>query len=64
MSPPCSIVRNYSIFLSSSDVSPKLFLIFVNNCSADFTSDSPLDSLSSRLSFYASATPPCIYDNI
>jgi len=61
--PLCSIVLSCSIFLSSSDVSPKLFLIFVNNCSADSTSDSPFANSSNRLSFHASATPPYTYDN-
>ena len=44
--------------------SPKLFLILVNNYSIDSIFDFPLASLSNRLSFYASATPLCIYDNI
>ena len=46
--PPCSIVLNYSIFLSSSPVFPSSFLIFLNSSSTISTSDSPFDSLSNR----------------
>ena len=58
------MVLSCSIFLSSSDVFPKSFLIFVNNYSVDFTSDSPLASLSSKLSFHASTILPYTYNNI
>ena len=60
---PCLIVLSCSIFLSSSNVSPKLFLIFVNSYFTGSTSDSLLASSSSKLSFYASTISPCTYDN-
>ena len=59
----CSIVRNCSTFLFFSNVSLNSFLIFVNNPSVVSISDSPLASSSNKLSFYASATPSCTYDN-
>ena len=58
--PPCSIVLYCSTFLSSSPVSSNSFLIFLNSSSTVSTSNSPFDSSSNKLSFYASATPPCI----
>ena len=61
--PPCSIIRNCFTFFSSSNVSPKSFLIFVNNPFVVSISDSLLASSSSKLFFYTSATPPCTYYN-
>ena len=52
-----------SVSQASFNISPKSFLILLNNFSTVFTSDSLLASLSNRLSFYAFAIPPCTYDN-